>query len=97
MIGGTWHPNYKCDAGEEGRLAEQAMRWAVWINETMEDPDGWAFVAAAVEAFTARVIKEDTKGPWEKYAELFWRDEYETIVFRTPDWDDEDPSDGVLQ
>ena len=35
------------------------------------------------------MIKEDPKGPWEQYAELFWRDEYETIVFRTPDLDDE--------
>jgi hypothetical protein len=49
----------------------------------------FGFVAAAVEAFATRVIKEDPNGPWKEYAELFWRDEYETTVFRTPDLDDE--------
>ena len=90
MIGGTRHPDYSAAGDDEyNKLADRAMKWAVWISETMEDPDGWGFVAAAVEAFAARVIKEDPKGPWEQYAELFWRGEHETIVFRTPDLDDE--------
>ena len=85
-IGGMWHPDSKpADDKDYNRCADRAMKWAVWINETMEDPDGFGFVAAAVEAFAARVIKEDAKGPWRKHAERFWRDEYETMVFCTPD------------
>ena len=41
MIGGTWHPDYSAAGdGEYNRLADRAMKWAVWISETMEDPDG---------------------------------------------------------
>ena len=66
------------------------MKWAAWIERVDGRSRRLGFVARSVlRPSPGARSKKIRKVRGKKYAELFWRDENETIAFRTPDLDDE--------